>query len=63
MTDSATHDSQVIEDLLDDHNTSKDIWADSAYRSEEKLDYLAENGFREHLQRKGCRHKKLSERE
>lgn len=63
VTPAATHDSQVFEKLLDETNTSRDVWADSAYRSQEKLDALAEMGFREHLQRKGCRHKKLTERE
>ena len=63
VTDAATHDSQVFEELLDDENTSKDVWADSAYRSEEKLEHLEEKGYREHIQRKGCRNKKLSERE
>ncbi|MBI9018750.1 MAG: IS5 family transposase [Phycisphaerae bacterium] len=63
VTDAATHDSNVFEELLDDKNSSKDVWADSAYRSEEKLEHLEENGFREHIQRKGYRNKKLTERE
>lgn len=61
VTDAAVHDSNVFEQLLDDTNTSRDIWADSAYRSEEKLNYLAEEGYREHIQRKGCRNRKLTE--
>lgn len=63
VTPASTHDSQVFENLLDEKNTSCDVWADSAYRSQEKLNALAKRGFREHLQRKGCRHKKLTERE
>ena len=62
VTDSAQHDSNVFETILSE-NTSKDIWADSAYRSEERLDRLKEDGFREHIQRKGCRHRKLTESE
>jgi IS5 family transposase len=54
---------RFFETLLDKHNSSKDVWTDSAYRSEEKLRYLRRHGFREHIQRKGCRHKKLTERE
>jgi len=61
VTDAAVHDSKVFERLLDGANTSRDIWADSAYRSEEKLSYLAEEGYREHIQRKGCRNRKLTE--
>lgn len=63
VTDAAVHDSQVFEEILDNTNTSRDVWADSAYRSQEKLDALDKQGFREHLQRKGCRNKKLTERE
>jgi IS5 family transposase len=60
VTDAAQHDSNVFETILSE-NTSKDIWADSAYRSEERLNRLKEDGFREHIQRKGCRHRKLTE--
>lgn len=63
VTDAAVHDSNVFEQLLDKTNTSRDVWADSAYRSERKLGYLAEEGYREHIQRKGCRNRKLTERE
>jgi IS5 family transposase len=60
ITDAAVHDSQVFEQILDVDNTSRDVYADSAYRSREKLDALDERAFREHIQRKGCRNKKLS---
>jgi IS5 family transposase len=63
VTDAAVHDSRVFEELLDETNTSRDIWADSAYRSEEALAELEKRGYREHLQRKGCRSRKLTERE
>ncbi len=63
VTPASVHDSQVFEDLLDEDNSSRDVWADSAYRSEEKLKELKKRRFREHLQRKGCRHKKLTDRE
>jgi len=63
VTDAATHDSQVFDDLLDDSNSNRDVFADSAYRSKERLKQLSERGFRDRVQRKGCRHKKLTERE
>jgi IS5 family transposase len=63
VTPASVHDSQVFEDLLDEDNSSRDVWADSAYRSEEKLEELKKRKYREHLQRKGCRHKRLTERE
>ena len=61
VTAASVHDSQVFEDLLDEDNSSRDVWADSAYRSEEKLKELKERKYREHLQRKGCKHKKLTD--
>jgi IS5 family transposase len=63
VTNASVHDSQVFEGLLDEGNSSRDVWADSAYRSEERLALLDEFGYREHIQRKGCRHRKLTERE
>ena len=63
VTDAATHDSQVFDELLDSANTSRDVFADSAYRSKARLKVLSKRGFRERLQRKGYRHKKLTERE
>jgi len=63
VTPASVHDSQVFEELLDEDNSSRDVWADSAYRSEEKLRELKKRRYREHLQRKGCRHKPLTDRE
>lgn len=63
VTPAAVHDSTVFEELLDEKNSSRAVWTDSAYRSQEKLKKLEERGFREHLQRKGNRNKKLTERE
>lgn len=63
VTPASVHDSQVFEDLLDEDNSSRDVWADSAYRSEDKLKELKKRKYRGHLQRKGCRHKKLTDRE
>jgi len=63
VTDASVHDSNVFENLLDTKNSSRDVWADSAYRSQKKLDQLESRSFREHIQRKGCRNKKLTQRE
>ena len=60
VTSANVHDSNVFEELLDPKNSSRDVWADSAYRSQEKLDFLDQNGYRGHLQRKGTRSRKLS---
>jgi IS5 family transposase len=63
VTPSPVHDSNVFEEILDDMNINKDVFADSAYRSKETLEELEDMGYREHLQRKGCKHKKLTDRE
>lgn len=55
VSDAALHDSQVFEELLDPTNTSREVWADSAYRSQESMERLTALGYREHLQRKGRR--------
>lgn len=61
VTDASVHDSNVFEALLDEANTSRDVWADSAYRSTETIEHLEQAGFREHLQRKGYRNRPLSD--
>ena len=63
VTDAAVHDSQVFAQILDEWNTSGDVWADAAYRSEASLEMLEACGYREHLQRKGVRGRPLTARE
>jgi IS5 family transposase len=63
VTDAAVHDSQIFEELLGEDNTSRDVWADSAYRTPTILKTLEKFGLREHLQRKGTRARSLSDRE
>lgn len=60
VTDASVHDSQVFEELLSENNSSRAVWADSAYRSKESLQSLADKKFRPHLQRKGYKNKKLT---
>lgn len=62
VTHAAVHDSQVFDVLLDTSNTSADLWADSAYRSEEREADLKAQGYRSHIQTKGIAKKPLSER-
>jgi IS5 family transposase len=63
VTPASVHDGNIFEQLLDEGNSSRDVWADSAYGSEEKIGILEAYGFRSHVQRKGCRYKKLDERQ
>ena len=53
------HDSQVFLELLA-RNTSRDVYADSAYLSEESQKRLKASGYRPHIQRKGQKNHPLS---
>jgi IS5 family transposase len=61
-TDTAsTHDSQHFDAVFDPANTSRDVYADRGYPSEEREAWLKEHGYRNRIQRKGNRNKALSE--
>src|SRR4051794_20480366 len=62
VTDAAVHDSQTLEALLDPSNTASDVWADTAYRSMETEEKLAEKGLRSRIHRRASRGKPLSQR-
>lgn len=57
VTTSSVHDSQVFEELIC-KNTSKEVWADSAYYHKR---HVLPSGYREHIHRKGKRGLPLSE--
>ena len=59
VTDASVHDSRVFEGILDEKNSGKGVWADSAYRSAETERKLREKGYRSHVHRKGSRNKPL----
>ena len=63
VTDASVHDSQALDDLLDDDNTASDVWADSACRSAEIEDKLAARGLKSRIHRKAHRNRPLTERE
>jgi len=54
-TDAARHDSQVFDELIDDDNTRREVWADSAYFNEKIMEKLEQWGLRGRIQRKGDR--------
>jgi transposase, IS5 family len=59
VSDASVHDSQKFEDVLDASNTASG--ADSAYRSAEIEEKLAECGLKSRIHRRACRNRKLSE--
>ena len=63
-TDTArVHDSQHFEAVVDDLNTSRDVYTDRGYPSKAREAWLKEHGYRNHIQRKGTRNKPLSEQQ
>lgn len=62
VTSAEVHDSQIFYELLRD-NSSKEVWADSAYWSEENELSLAAMGYRSRIHKKGHRNRPLSARE
>ena len=63
VTSASVHDSQVVEDILDDDNTASGVWADSAYRSAEIEAKLAQKGLKSRIHRKAKRGKPLGKHE
>jgi IS5 family transposase len=63
VTAASVHDSQVFEEILDETNTSREVWADSAYASREREAAMRKARWRPHIQRKGSRGRPLTERE
>lgn len=63
VTDASVHDSQVFDELMDEENSGRNVWADSAYLSEEREKQLREKGLVSRIQRKGYKHKPLTKRE
>jgi IS5 family transposase len=63
VTDAARHDSQEFDAVLDKTNTARDVWADSAYRSEATEAALKDKRYRSRIHKKGKRNKALTKRE
>ena len=60
VTPASAHDSRVVEELLDENNSGKGIWADSAYRSAE-IEETLKGKYQSHIHHKGYRDKPLSD--
>ena len=57
------HDSQVFDELVDEDNGGRSIWADSAYRSEACEEKLREHGYISRIHRKGSSRRGLNKQE
>ncbi|QJB69729.1 IS5 family transposase [Parasphingorhabdus halotolerans] len=63
VSTASVHDSQKLEDVLDPDNTASGVSADSAYRSKESEEMLAERAMKSHIHRRGNRGKPLTPRQ
>ena len=61
VTDASVHDSQPFQQLLDPNNTGKQVWADSAYRSEKIDQTLKQKRLENQIHYKGYRQAPLSD--
>ena len=60
VTDASVYDSQTLDGLLNTANTSRDVYADSAYRSAEIEAKLRGRGLKSRIHRRGARNRPLS---
>lgn len=63
VSDASEHDSQKLDELVNRGNTSRDVYADSAYRSAEIERKLKAKGFRSRIHKRGRRNRPLTEAE
>jgi transposase, IS5 family len=52
VTDASRHDGAQLPRLVSKANTGSDVWADTAYRSKQNEQHLADNGFQSRIHRK-----------
>lgn len=60
VTPGNVHDSEVLSEILDQDNSGRGVWGDSAYRSTEIEQLLQRKKLRSHIHRKGYRKHPLS---
>ena len=63
VTDASVHDSQVFAEVLDEENSGRSVWADSAYRSEVREEQLRGQGYKSRIHRKGSSRRSLNRQE
>lgn len=60
-TAASVHDSQVLDDLLDEKDQGQDLWADSAYTGEEQENTIKKYKVNNKVHEKGYKNKPLTE--
>ncbi len=60
-TDASVHDSQVLDELLEETDEGQDLWADSAYTGEEQENTIKKYKVNNKVHEKGYKNRPLSE--
>ena len=60
VTDAAVHDSQALDDLLDEDDKGQDVYADSAYTGEKQEETISKYEMNNKVHEKGYRNKPLT---
>ena len=63
ITDASVHDSQVLDDLLDEKDKGQDLHADSAYTGKDQDEIIAKYEMKNKVHEKGYRNKPLTEQQ
>jgi IS5 family transposase len=63
VTDAAVHDSQAIEDLIDESDSRHEMYGDAAYSGEKIRGILKEKNIRTRIHEKGYRNRPLTEKQ
>jgi len=61
VTSASVHDSQAVKNLLDEKNSGKEVFADSAYVGEEITNLLKANDLQSRINERGYRNRPLTE--
>ncbi len=61
VTDASVHDSQALDDLLEEEDKGQDIYADSAYTGEDQEKTINKYGMNNKVHEKGYRNKPLTD--
>jgi IS5 family transposase len=61
ITDASVHDSQVLDDLLDEKDKDQDLHADSAYTGKDQNEIIAKYEMKNKVHEKGYRNKPLTD--
>jgi len=63
VTSASVHDSQVLENLLNENNSSRKVYADSAYSGAKISNFLKEQGLQNQINKKGYRNRPLTSKQ